>query len=198
MEHKIFEWLSWGGPPVLFAAQMFGIFGVPIPDELLLTIAGALVRRGVMSAPLTFAAAVAGCATGITLSYVLGRTVGIAALHRALRLHPTALHRAERWYQRFGAWILAFGYFVPGVRHVSAIAAGSVPLSYHRFARAAYPGGVLWCSTFLTVGYLGGNHWEQLTGFLLTRLPFVGAAIGIMAVLALIVASRRRRRSWSS
>ena len=129
MEHKLFEWLASYGPPVLFVAQMFGIFGVPIPDELLMTISGALMRRGQMPGAATVFAALAGCTTGITFSYVLGRTVGIAAVHRALRLHPMALDRATRWYQQFGPWVLVFGYFIPGVRHISAIAAGSAPLS---------------------------------------------------------------------
>ena len=67
---------------VLFCAQMFGIFGLPIPDELLLTVAGALARQGQLPLVVTFLAALAGCMCGITLSYVLGRTVGVAAMHR--------------------------------------------------------------------------------------------------------------------
>src|SRR5262249_43922624 len=60
LEHKLFEWLASYGPPVLFFAQMFGIFGVPIPDELLMTISGALVRRGQMPALMTAVAALTG------------------------------------------------------------------------------------------------------------------------------------------
>jgi len=151
-----------GGPPVLFFAQVFGIFGLPIPDELLMTVAGALVRRGDMGGAATMAAAVAGSSTGITLSYVLGRTVGAAALHRILHVPDTAFVRAQRWFVRFGHWLLTFGYFVPGVRHVTAIAAGSAPISYGAFARAAYPGAVLWCCVFVGVGYYAGDKWQQV------------------------------------
>src|SRR5262249_52499767 len=34
------------GAPLLFFAQVFGIFGLPIPDELLMTVAGALIASG--------------------------------------------------------------------------------------------------------------------------------------------------------
>ncbi|HEY2905654.1 MAG TPA: hypothetical protein VGJ29_07115, partial [Vicinamibacterales bacterium] len=80
MDRHVFDWLVRYGAPVLFFAQLFGIFGLPIPDELLLTVAGVLVRRGELGGPSVLTAAVAGCAVGITLSYVLGRTVGLVTL----------------------------------------------------------------------------------------------------------------------
>jgi membrane protein DedA with SNARE-associated domain len=194
VEQTLLDWLARFGPPVLFFAQIFGIFGVPVPDELLLTLAGVLVREGALSAPATVAATFAGCAGGITLSFVLGRTVGVAALHhRALRAHRAALGRAERWFERFGVWLLAFGYFVPGVRHVSAITAGSASLEYRTFAAAAYPGAVLWCSLYLGLGYFGGEHWPAIAARLPGRLSTTGFAVGAAIVIYLVTTRRRRR-----
>jgi membrane protein DedA with SNARE-associated domain len=162
LQHLLIDNLTSYGPPVLFVAQMFGIFGLPIPDELLMTLAGALIRRGQLGAAATLLAAITGCSTGITLSYVLGRTAGSAALHRLLKVHQEAFVRTQRWFARFGHWLLTFGYFVPGVRHLTAIAAGSAPISYRDFARAAYPGAVLWCCVFIGIGYWAGDRWEQV------------------------------------
>ena len=148
------DWLARVGPSVLFFAQIFGIFGPPVPDELLLILAGLLVRQGAFNAPFTIAAAITGCAGGITGSFILGKTLGAAALaHPRLRAHRPALARAERWFARFGVWLLAFGYFVPGARHVSAITAGAASIEYRTFAAAAYPGAVLWCAVYLGLGY---------------------------------------------
>jgi membrane protein DedA with SNARE-associated domain len=148
------DWLARVGPSVLFFAQIFGIFAPPVPDEVLLILAGALVRQGAFNAPFTVAAAIAGCAGGITFSFVLGRTLGAAAFrHRRLRAHRAALARAEHWFARFGVWLLPFSYFVPGTRHVSAITAGVASLDYRKFAAASYPGAVLWCLTYLSLGY---------------------------------------------
>ena len=161
MEQALIARLIEYGPPVLFLAQVFGIFGLPIPDELLMTVAGALVRRGQMDAVATMAAAVTGCSAGITLSYVLGRTVGASALHRLAHVPDAAFARAQRWFARFGHWLLTFGYFIPGIRHVTAIAAGSAPITYAAFARAAYPGAILWCCVFIGFGYYSGDRWQQ-------------------------------------
>ena len=49
MEQHFLEWLVHYGAPVLFAAQVLGIFGLPIPDEFLLTLSGALVKKGDLS-----------------------------------------------------------------------------------------------------------------------------------------------------
>ena len=161
MERYLLDWLVRYGPPVVFFAQLFGIFGLPIPDELLLTVAGALVRRGELPSVPTALAAVTGCMTGITLSYVLGRTVGVRAMRRLFLRHEAALIRVQNGFQRFGCWLLAIGYYVPGVRHVTAITAGSIPLRYRTFALYAYPGAVVWCATFLGLGYVAGDRWRE-------------------------------------
>lgn len=192
MEARLVHLLVRYGTPTLFFAQAFGIFGVPIPDELLLTIAGVLVRRGQLHGGTTMIAAVSGCLAGVTVSYLLGRTIGVAALQRAVHLHTDALARAQRWFRRFGCWLLAFGYFVPGVRHVTAIAAGSAPLEYRTFAAYAYPGAILWCSVFVTVGYAAGERWQD--ALILARhhlaVAVVLAAAGA-AVYAFVTAARR-------
>ena len=162
MERELFDWIVRYGAPVIFTAQLLGIFGLPIPDELMLTVAGALVRRGALALVPTGIAAVTGCMAGITVSYVLGRTVGRAAVHRLSRGHEGALERTESWFRRFGSWLLTFGYFIPGVRHLTAIAAGTAPITYGRFAAFAYPGALLWSATFVTIGYYAGDRWRDV------------------------------------
>lgn len=188
MERHFLDWLMRFGTPVLFLVQLFGIFGLPIPDELLLTVAGALVRSGQLEGTPTIVAAIAGCAAGMTLSYLLGRTVGLATLQRVMHVKNDTLQRSQRWFRRFGCWLLAFGYFIPGVRHVTAIAAGSAPLEYSTFATYAYPGAVLWSSAFVALGYFAGDRWRVALGAFrghATELALVGAvAVSAWAIWA--------------
>jgi membrane protein DedA with SNARE-associated domain len=162
VERELVDRLLHYGPPLLFLAQVFGIFGLPVPDELLMTIAGALVASGRLNLSTTATAAVAGCLIGITSSYVLGRWVGLHVIRTRFQSHQHAITRAENWFRRFGGWLLMFGYFIPGVRHVTAIAAGSGSFSYRTFAAYAYPGGVLWCAVFLSTGYFAGDRWPEV------------------------------------
>jgi membrane protein DedA with SNARE-associated domain len=198
MERELIARLVRYGPPLLFAAQVFGIFGLPIPDELLLTVAGALVASGRLNVSSTVGAAIAGCLTGITLSYLLGRWVGLPVLHARFQRHQDVIERAQQWFRRFGGWLLTFGYFLPGVRHVTAIAAGSGCLDYPRFAAYAYSGGVLWCTVFLSLGYFAGDRWPEVAHAArshLSRAALIVAAVGAAYAIGRIASRRRRSTS---
>jgi len=198
VERELVAWLVRFGAPLLFFAQVFGIFGVPIPDELLLTIAGALVATGRLNLSSTVVAAIAGCLTGITLSYAVGRWVGLPLLRVRFQGRQDVIERAQGWFRRFGGWLLTFGYFIPGVRHVTAIAAGSACLNYPQFAAFAYCGGVLWCAVFLGLGYFAGDHWPEVAHAArshVARGAMIIVAIGAMYVIAKVAAERLRSRS---
>ena len=62
----------------LLVALVLGIVGLPLPDETLLAAAGVLVHRGELSPVPTLLVALAGSCGGITLSFVIGRTLGCA------------------------------------------------------------------------------------------------------------------------
>jgi membrane protein DedA with SNARE-associated domain len=183
MEKHIFDLLARDGPWVLFVAQTLGIFGLPIPDELLLTLTGGMVRRGELSVASTVAAAVAGSVTGITLSYTLGR-LGVRVLGHLPAIERDTIERGQLRFQRFGKWLLAFGCFVPGVRHVTAVAAGSMSLDVRTFCAYAYPGAALWSMTFVAIGYYAGaaHVWAQ-------ALLALRAHVAIVALLVLVLAA---------
>jgi membrane protein DedA with SNARE-associated domain len=165
MEQQIELWISQYGYVAIFGLLILGIVGLPVPDETLLTFTGYLVFRGRMRLPLVYASAVAGSLCGITISYILGRTFGLKLIHRYgryLRITEDHVHKAHAWFARVGHWGLTFGYFVPGVRHLTAYAAGMSDVEPHQFALFAYPGGCLWVATFVALGYFLGERWHAV------------------------------------
>ena len=195
VERELVMWLGRYGAPMLFVAQVFGIFGLPIPDELLLTVAGALVRKGLLRGSSIASAAIAGCLSGISLSYAVGRLVDVTVLHARFNRHQAAIDRAQAWFRRFGGWLLAFGYFIPGVRHVTAIVAGSSSLDYPAFALYAYPGGVLWCAVFLMLGYYAGDRWQEVARRAQSNAALAAAVLAcIVAAYAMVRFAAERRR----
>jgi len=194
VEQKLLGWLARYGLQAVFGLQVLGIVGLPVPDELMLTLAGTLVRAGHLPLAGTLAAAIAGCSLGITISYVAGRLVGLATLRRVLHIREEHIDRVNRWFCRSGRWLLTFGYFIPGVRHVTAIAAGSSGLDAVRFAAYAYPGAVLWSSAFVGLGYYVGPHWKTALDDVRGHIQDIAIA-GLLAYAAylLYVLVRRRR-----
>ena len=128
----ILNWVSNYGAPALAMLLMLGIVGLPVPDETLLVFSGYLIYRGTFHAPTIWIAAFLGSACGITLSYTIGRTLGMGFVHRCgPRFGATEerIEKVHRWYDGVGHWGLVFGYFIPGVRHFSALVAGTTKVS---------------------------------------------------------------------
>ncbi len=195
MEQAVASWLSAFGAPALFAALALGVVGLPLPDETLLALAGVLIGQGRLHPATAAVAAILGAMTGITLSYALGRFAGLPLLLRyGSRLHVDAVlvTRVQRWFEKAGKWLLTGGYFIPGVRHVTAIVAGASKLPVRTFMLFAYPGAVLWVSCFLTIGYVLGDNWRGLVADLHRHL--LVACLVVMALAGGYAAIRRARQ----
>jgi membrane protein DedA with SNARE-associated domain len=193
----VFAWISTYGYPIIALALMAGIVGLPIPDETLLVGCGALIASGKLHLhPLgVFFAALGGSWCGITVSYFIGRTLGLGFVHRfGKRFHLTEerLAKVHQWFDRLGHWALFAGYFVAGLRHLTAIIAGTSELAYPSFAAYAYSGGALWVATFLTLGYFVGENWKTIAESL---HRWVGlASIALIVAVAVYLALRSRKR----
>jgi membrane protein DedA with SNARE-associated domain len=181
----VFAWVAAHGYGALYLLLALGVVGLPIPDETLLVFTGYLIRRGTLDPTLAFAAALAGTWTGISVSYTLGRTLGLGAVHRFGKyLHVTEarLGKVHRWFDRIGHWALFVGYYIAGVRHFTAIVAGTSKLEVRTFLLYAWSGGALWVTTFLALGYYLGEDWRQVAQLIHRYIGYASIAI-ILAAL---------------
>lgn len=154
-------WLINYGSFVLFLFLVLGIIALPIPDETLMILAGMLMHDGKLHVVATIIAAYLGSVCGITISYFLGYTVGHYFTHnygKHFGMTPERLDNVEQWLQKYGKWTLIFGYFIPGIRHLTGIATGMAYVPYRQFALFAYTGAAIWVATFLSIGYFFGNY----------------------------------------
>ena len=139
----VLHWVSTYGYAAVFSLLVLGIVGVPVPDEWLLVFSGYLVYKGRFHPVWAIVSAFAGSACGISCSYTIGRTLGLGAIHhygRWLHVRDEHIHKVHDWFARAGHWALFFGYFVPGVRHLTAIVAGASELEFGTFAAWAWTG----------------------------------------------------------
>jgi membrane protein DedA with SNARE-associated domain len=198
LESAVLQWVSTYGYVAIFGLLTLGIIGLPIPDETLLTSCGFLIYRGQLHAGPTFASALVGSMCGITCSYVIGRTLGWKFLHsrvgKVLHIRDEQIRWVHDWFNRIGHWALMIGYFIPGVRHFTAIVAGTTKLEYPGFAAFAYSGALLWVSTFLFIGYHFGARWEQILGAVEHNLKLASAIAGVLIAAYIAYRFMRRRR----
>lgn len=197
MEQQLLAWVTSYGYFAIFGLLVLGIVGLPVPDETLLTFTGYLVYRGNLYLPFAAAAAICGSASGMTISYALGRFFGIRLIHRYgkyLHVTPERLARAHAWFERVGHWALTVGYFIPGVRHLTAYAAGMSEVAPHQFALFAYMGTILWVSSFLALGYFLGERWQTVEANIHEYLVIGTIIVGVLAGAYLIWRKWGRRK----
>jgi membrane protein DedA with SNARE-associated domain len=191
------HWITTYGLAALFVLLLVGVFGLPVPDETLLTFAGVLVRQGHLHFIPTWVTAAVGSMCGITLSYGLGRTAGASIVTRYgqwMHITHERVERAERWMEHGGRWVLTIGYFIPGVRHVTAIVAGSTELPYRVFAAYAYTGAALWSLSFITLGWYVGEEWESALATVHRHITVIVIVLIVLAAAYAIVHARWLRR----
>ena len=157
---------------------------------------GYLISKGRLNPLLAFLSSFAGSVSGISLSYAMGRFVGQPALIRYggyVGFTAAHLDRVRTWYSRSGEWLLTFGYFIPGVRHFTALVAGMAHLRYTVFAVFAYLGAAIWVASFLGIGYVVGDNWKAAME-LIHRYTTLVALLFIAAVaLAFWIRSRLQK-----
>ena len=193
----VFAWVAAHGYGALYLLLALGVAGLPIPDETLLVFTGYLIFRGKLHPVGAFLAAVAGAWTGISVSYLLGRTLGVGAVHRYgryIHLTETRLAKVHRWFERIGHWMLVVGYYIIGVRHFTAIVAGMSKLEYPTFIAYAWTGGALWVATFLTLGYFLGESWRPVAELVQHYIAYASAAFVSAGVLWYILWKKRGRK----
>jgi membrane protein DedA with SNARE-associated domain len=157
------------GYPAIFLLLLPGAFGLPIPDELLLTFTGYLALRGELRLIPAMAVAISGAVLGITLDYWVGRAAGAKLIGESgafFRLKPDKFKSLQKWLRRGGGWRLCLGFFLPGVRHWVSIAAGVTKFPLSGFIRFAYLGVLAWSLVYILLGYFLG----QDAGLLVERI----------------------------
>jgi undecaprenyl-diphosphatase len=103
------------------------------------------------------------------------------------------VHRIHDWFHRIGGITLTFGYYVPGVRHLTAYVAGATELEAWTFALFAYAGAALWSASFITLGYVLGDQWQRVSEMADETGLIVGAAAVVLLGVGYFVWRRRRR-----
>jgi membrane protein DedA with SNARE-associated domain len=171
----------------IFVALGLGILGFPIPDETLIAFTGFLVYEGKLNYLYAFAVCFTGTSLGITMGYIIGRTLGNRLIKRysaRLNVNPDHIQNAKKFYARYGKFALFIGYFIPGVRHLTAISAGSSTMPYPVFAAFAYSGAALWTIVFMNLGFFLGEKWHSVSAYSNRYIiPFV-----LVATIFLIIA----------
>lgn len=189
----------------IFVAVLLDTIGLPVPGEVVLLATGFLASTGpIEPIPAILIAALA-AVLGDSVTYWLGRRVGMAGQRRLVGLYRAwtactlgsahCAERAEGLLRRFRSSIILVAKFVAGARVLVPPVAGASGLSLRRFLLLDAAGSLLWTALVLGVGALLGRQWETTAAGIKPEVYdlFPVALAGFVVVyLAWKVAWRRR------
>lgn len=183
------------GYPGILAAMVAENLFPPIPSEIVLPLAGYEVFRGNLGFGLTVLAATLGSLIGALILYAIGRYGGRPAVDRwgrVLRVSNADVDRAERWFDRWGDWVVLLSRMIPLVRSVVSIPAGILEMPLLRFIVLTTIGSLLWNLLLVGAGYQLGNRWEDVSA-VVGSFSDVMKVVAVLAVVAVAIWLWRRR-----
>ncbi|GAA4694620.1 DedA family protein [Pseudonocardia yuanmonensis] len=177
----------------------------PIPSEVILPLAGFRARLGAIDAVWVWPAATAGSVLGALVLYWLGAWLGYERLYELAGKRWFVLSSRkdlERGYALFtkrGGPIVLFARCVPLIRSVVSIPAGLARMPLWRFTLLTAIGSGMWNAVFLGLGWLLGENWERVEGYLapVSTVMLVLVALGLVWLVVRRLRARRdgtRRR----
>ncbi len=162
--------------------------GVPvIPGELAM-IVGAIFAgtgRAGLNVIVVGVVALATSFVGAELGYLVGRFAGrelILRYGRYVLLRPHHLDRAEAIVSRYGGLVVVIARYIVGLREANGLIAGISQMRLLTFTAANAIGACAWVATWVSIGYVAGDHIVEIYANVNHAALYVLIALGALVV----------------
>lgn len=138
---------------------------IPLPSEIIMPFSGYLVSQGRFTLFGTALAGAIGCVLGSIVAYVAGRYGGRAFIWKygkyiLISHHDVEL--ADRWFNRYGQWVVFFSRLLPVIRTFISLPAGIAKMPFVPFIIYTFAGSLPWCYFLAYIGERMGSNWDTL------------------------------------
>lgn len=181
--------LETGGYTVLFLLLFCCGLGMPVPEDIPLLIAGALIAKGKMSFGIAAVCAWCGIVGGDIMLYHLGKHFGLEVRRIpgvGRHLSEKRLKQVHAMFERWGVWVVAVGRMFAGIRGAMVVVAGATRFALWKFLIADGSAALVSGGLFLFLGYVFGKnmdvlreHVERGKDFATIVVILVAAAFGV-------------------
>lgn len=165
--------------------NQFGYFGVaflimienifpPIPSEVILTFGGFMTTYTELGVWGVVIAATIGSVLGAVILYYIGYVLSVDRLEtmisgklgKILRLKKGDIRKADSWFMKRGYATIFFCRFIPLIRSLISIPAGSAKMKFPNFLLLTTLGTLIWNVVLVFLGRTLGDNWESIAQIL--------------------------------
>lgn len=164
---------------IIFLVLFFetGVVFTPfLPGDSLLFTAGTMAGLGLFKLWLIYFICVAAVLIGDNCNYWIGHFIGSKILHKNYKLiNKKHVTKTRKFFDKYGAFALVLGRFIPIVRTFTPFLAGVGRMPYWKFLIFDVIGAFSWVTLFVFGGYFFGG------------LPFVQANFSFIVIAIIFV-----------
>ena len=167
--HWIVETVGTMGYAGIFIMMFLESSFFPFPSEVAMIPAGYLASRGDMSLVAAFLAGAGGSLAGALFNYILGHRLGrpfLVKYGKYLLIKPETIEKVENFFEKYGPASTFWGRLLPGIRQYISLPAGIGKMPLLSFSLYTFLGAGIWSGILLGLGYLFGEHEEQIQSVL--------------------------------
>jgi membrane protein DedA with SNARE-associated domain len=195
LHHYLREYGSWA----VAAAILLEDFGLPAPGETMLVAGAIAASLGEINIYALLPLAFAGAVIGDNIGYAIGRAGGNRLVTRygsRIGITEERLKHVERFFERYGGWVIVFARFVVILRQLNGIVAGTLEMHWLHFVGLNALGAALWVGFWGILAYTLGKGFKAYADKLDALKPelFVAAVI-VIAVVGFFLWRRSARTS---
>ena len=171
----------------------------PSPSDVLLVVGGTLIGTGAISFILALAFATLGSITGFMLMFYIGSTVDKKLIHsgRFKHIPVDSIEKVEKWFRKYGYFIIVANRFMPGTRAVISFFAGISNLEPKKTTLLCFVSALVWNAIMLYLGFIFGNNVSKVDEYLTTYTNIV-IAVTVAVILFFIVRMFIRKRKTAA
>ena len=190
-------WLAHASLGLLFVGLVAAGLGVPVPEDILLLLAGSLAHRTSLSLLLVLPVCMTGVLLGDLLLFTSARRLGEHALERPLfrrLLPPKVRQRVEALMSKRGPVIIFVARHVAGLRAPVFALAGMHGMPLGRFVLWDALGMLISVPVTVSLGYFFSQHIDRVRTGMASAEHWILAGVALaLAAYALIVGVRHAR-----
>lgn len=154
--------------------------GIPIPSEVLLPVAGALVRQGRFNMALVIIVATLAQTVGAVLAYWIGALGGLPLVEKYgkyVLFKKHELDKTHALFEKYGAILSFVGRCIPGLRTYIGYPAGVARMRFDVFLIASALGSLVWTVFLTLLGYA-----------LATKLDLIDRTVSRFGIIVVLIA----------
>lgn len=194
----VLPWIEAGGYIMLFALLFACGLGLPMPEDIPLIISGILISQHHMRWEIAGPAAWMGIIGGDCMLYMFGRRYGrdvVKVPFVGKHVTLARIDKAERYFHKYGVWVVAIGRMFAGIRGAMVVAAGASRFKFLRFIIADGLAAIVSGGMFMFIGFwFGSNRAAMEHKWHRFKLMLTLAAIVLAIVLTVYFIWRSRRQ----